>query len=135
MEIHSDILLADKPIGTAKIKKEGLYYNFRCKCRLSGQVICRLVAYCGENRQNLGICVPMDGEFGVQTRIPVKRLGEGTLVVRAEPNHGTVSERFVPIRAEEPFAYIDKLQNAFFAYRNKQPGVVLPEEDQSITEM
>ena len=135
MERNSDILLADKPVGTAKIKKEGLYYSFQCRCRLSGEVICRLVAYCGTKSHNLGICVPMDDQFGVQTKIPVKRLGEGEIVIRVEPNRGDVSERFMPIRAEEPFAYIDKLEKAYFVYRNKQPGVILPEEDQSDKDM
>lgn len=135
MEMICDILMADKPIGTARIKKEGLYYNIHCTCKLSGAVICRLVACCGSKQQDLGICVPMNGQFGVQTKIPVKRLGEGAMVIRVEPNHGDVSKRFVPIRAEEPFAYIDKLQNAYFAFRNKQPGVILPEEDQSVSEM
>jgi len=133
METKYDILLADQVIGTAIVKKEGLYYNFFCKCRLSGEVICKLVAYCGDKRQSLGVCVPMNGEFGLVKRLPVKRLGEGELVIRAEPNRPKSADVFVPIRADEPFAYIDRLEKSYLVYRNNRCGVMVTEEDQSST--
>ena len=44
--------------------------------------MCRLFVRCGSREENLGIVVPMDGGFGLDTRIPVKRLGEGEMEFR-----------------------------------------------------
>lgn len=125
MEECYDILLAEQPIGTAFVKREGLYYSFRCCCRLSGQVIYKLIVTCAEKQESLGICVPRGKDFGLETRLPVKRLGEGKLSFYAVPRHTELKGRFVPIRAEEPFAYIDKLQKAHLEIRGSQIGIVL----------
>lgn len=135
MEEYFDIMLADQTIGTASVKREGLYYTFHCQCHLSGKVIYKLEVICGDKRENLGVCVPMDGAFGLVTRVPVKRLGEGKLSVRAVPRHPEGKGKFVPIRAEEPFAYIDRLQKAYIKRQEGQLGIVIPDEDQLPTVM
>ena len=129
MDDFYDIMLADKPIGTASVKREGLYYSFRCHCRLSGDVIYKLVVSCGDKAESLGVCVPRGNSFGLETRLPVKRLGEGSLAFRAVPKHMELEGRFVPIRADEPFAYIDRLHKAHLEIRGNQTGILFPEED------
>lgn len=129
VEESYEILLANQPIGTAFVKREGLYYSFRCCCRLSGDVIYKLMVSCGDNKESLGVCVPRGNSFGLETRLPVKRLGEGSMAFFATPRHMELKGRFVPIRAEEPFAYIDRLQTACLEIRDSQVGIVLPEDE------
>lgn len=66
-----------KVIGTAEIGQQGLYCHIRCRCRLEGTGMQRLSMAVGKRVIDLGILVPMSGEFGMDTRIAAKRLPEG----------------------------------------------------------
>lgn len=72
-----DILCDGSPVGTAKAEKQGLYYCFSCRCRLPDEGLYRIHVISGEKREDLGICVPVDGMFGMDKKLPAKRLGEG----------------------------------------------------------
>ena len=93
----------------------------------------RLECSAGEKKTNLGILVPMDAGFGLDTRFPVSRVGEGELRFVLLPRHDKMKERtFVPVRPEEPFRYMEQLKDAFLETREGQKGAVLPlqqEED------
>ena len=65
---------------------------------------------------DLGICVPMEEGFGIETRIPVKRVGEKILTIHTE-------ESFHPISKEKPFLYLHQLRNCFYAVRDGKPGI------------
>lgn len=121
-----DVMLADKPIGVAQVNREGLYYRFRCRCRLSGSVMYQLVVQCEDRENSLGICVPMDDMFGVETRLPIKAVGEGELSFYAIPRHADIKGRFIPIRPEEPFMYLEKLEKAQFQMQDGEPGLLIP---------
>lgn len=124
-----DILLGGQSIGEASVQRQGLYYCFDCKCKLSGEVVYRLQVRCGENTENLGIPVPQGQWFRLQTRIPVKRLGEGELHFRAVPKHAQLEGKFIPLSPEEPFKYLQRLQNAFLQVRDGKVGVVIHDQD------
>lgn len=128
MEETYDILLAESVIGTATVKRTGLYYIFHCRCSLSGDVLYKIIVQCGERQESLGICVPQERGFGIETKVPTKRLGEGKFIFRLVPKHAALTGRFVPVRAEEPFAYIDKLHKAHLEIHAKQPGIVFLED-------
>ena len=119
------VMMGNEQAGKVRVQREGLYYRFCCRCRLSGDVVCRLAVRCGEREENLGVLVPMEEGFGVDKRIPVKHLGEGEMEFLLLPKSDRIGGMFIPIRPEEPFAYIARLQDAFFARRNGQAGVVL----------
>lgn len=124
-----EVFFGSQPVGRVQVTKQGLYYRFFCRCRISGDVVCRLFAQCGENRENLGVVVPVEDGFGLDTRIPAKKLGEGEMEFRLIPKTEQVSQgKFVPISPEEPFLYIQRLQNAFLAYQDGKPGAVIPQE-------
>ncbi len=114
-------------MGEAKVEKQGLYYRFSCQCRLSGEVVCRLVAENGDRQENLGIPMPKDGEFALERRIPASHFPPGQWHIRVKPRHpeGT----FVPLGPEEPFAYISRLKNAHLERRNGVLGIVLERRD------
>lgn len=128
MEGLYDIRLGNDRIGQAKVTKQGLYYFFDCRCDLTGRVLYKLVVVCGDQTEDLGICIPRGSQFGLETKLPVKRFGSAEPVFRVMPRHETVSGRFIPLHPEEPFGYLSRLEKAYLAVKNGQVGVVLPNE-------
>lgn len=114
-------------VGKVQVERQGLYYRILCHCQMTGEVMCCLQAQCGDRRENLGVVVPMDGGFGLDTRLPIKRLGEGALSFTLTPRHGQLGT-FVPLAPEEPFAYISRLKDAFLERQGNVLGVVIPEK-------
>jgi len=111
-------------VGSASVSKEGLYYRIRCQCQLSGDVPCRITVS-GERDADLGLCVPLGDHFGVETRIPIKRVGEGNLSFQVTPKHRETTEQFIPISPEEPFQYLARLKDAYLIRRNGQAGIAI----------
>ena len=128
MEGNYQVYFGEQAVGRVQVMREGLYYRFCCRCSLSGAVVCRLVLICGEETHHLGIFVPMGDAFGLDTRLPVKRISETSPVFQVLPGRVVTNGRFVPIKPEEPFAYIARLKDAFLAYQNGQAGVILKEK-------
>lgn len=121
------VYLGKEQMGKVQVQKQGLYYRFLCRCRLSGDVMCRLNVACGDKQESLGVVVPMEDGFGLDTRLPIKRLGEGQMEFLLVPKHEVGREAFVPVYPEEPFAYIERLKDAYLARKNGQVGVILRE--------
>lgn len=123
-----EISMGSKSVGSVTVRRQGLYLHFSCRCQLTGAVMCRLAVKCGGKQENLGVLIPMDGQFGLEKKIPAKRLGQGTpefqILFKQEKPEG----KFVPIYPEEPFAYMTKLKDAFLAVQAGQVGIVLKEE-------
>lgn len=111
--------------GKVLVRRQGLYYHFSCRCRLHCDTIYRLVVSCGNHRENLGILVPDGDGFILQTKLPVKKLGEGDLSFTLVAKQESVAGTFVPIHPEEPFAYIARLKESFLILRNGQPGIYI----------
>ena len=114
-------------VGSATVEKQGLYYRFCCRCKISGEGIRRIVVSCGKIREDLGICVPMGNEFGLDRKVPCKRLGTGIPEFQLLPKYPGVQGKFVPVYPDEPFAYMSRLKEAFLDVRDGQPGIVLKE--------
>lgn len=123
MEGNYGVYFGSEMAGKVQVKREGLYYRFTCRCKLSGDVVCRLHVTCGDKRESLGVVVPMDDGFGLDTRIPVKHLGEGEMEFRLLPKYDVPEEAFVPVYPDEPFSYIERLKNAFLARKEGRVGV------------
>ena len=131
MQQEYSVFSGDEEIGKVFVERLGLYYRIRCRFALTGDVRYRLLAECGENRVDLGLCVPQGSVFGVNTKIPIKRLGEGELHFRLMPKHQKADGKFVPVKPDEPFSYIRQLQNAHLAKQDGHLGIVLPENQNS----
>ncbi len=127
MRIERDVLLGERTVGRVQAQKQGLYYVFSCRCSLSGDTVWRLNVSCGDNQVDLGILVPEDGAFCLTTRRPVKTIGEGKLLFTLKPSHESTGTKFAPIYPEEPFAYIQRLKDAFLEERNGQLGAAWKE--------
>ena len=122
-----EIFQGDKIIGRAAVEKQGLYYRFSCRCDPEGEGMRRLEVRCGGKGEDLGICVPMDGRFGVEKKLPCKRFPEGTPEFRIRSGEEKPKGTFVPIYPEEPFAYMAKLKDAFLTHQADQLGIVIRE--------
>ena len=127
MEGIYPIELSGREIGQAEVTRQGLYYHFTCRCRLTGEVICRLAAVCGDQMENLGVPVPETGYFVLQKNVPVSKLKDGNLRIRVVPRHPQLDGKFIPIRPEEPFAYLSRLKDAYLQRRGGQLGIVIRE--------
>lgn len=121
------ILFGDNVVGKAQVSREGLYYLIRCRCELSGETVFRVQVRCKDQLVDLGILVPEDGGFALKTRIPVKRVGEGSLSFFAAPRHRTPETAFIPLYPEEPFRYLSRLRDAYLTKRSGQIGIIIKE--------
>ena len=126
MEGNYPVYLGEQAVGQVQVSKEGLYYHIRCKCRFSREGLYRMVLT-GEQTVSMGILVPMGDGFGMDTRIPVKRIGEGKTLFQVIESHAISNEPFLPIKEDEPFTYIARLKDAYMTYQNGQTGIVLKE--------
>lgn len=129
-----DLFLGEQAVGKVQVAREGLYYRFLARCTLTGAVVCRGVVICGEVQENLGVFVPVSpGEFGFDTRLPVKRFHDGKPKFLALPRHEDVKGNFIPISPEEPFRYLHRLRDSYMAVCNGQAGIVIREQGSSQT--
>ena len=149
-----DILYDGKVIGTAQMEKCGLYYQFSCRCHLPDEGMYRIHVVYEDAREDLGICVPIDGAFGMDKKIAAKYLGKGDpyfelhpkdwkqqIATETEPEKVSQEEPvtmeepeipetdnriFVMVSEEKPFDYLDKLEGAVTEIRSDCIGVVIP---------
>lgn len=125
MEGNYEVRFGNRSCGKVQVQRQGLYYRFLCRCRISGEVLCRLRVTCGDKQEELGILSPVEGGFGLEKKIPVKRLGNGLPVFQLYVKQEQAEGRFVPITPEEPFAYISRLKDAYLVHRNGQAGILI----------
>ena len=114
-------------VGTATVEKQGLYYRFCCRCKITGEGMRRIVITCGKQREDLGVCVPIDGDFGMDKKIPCNHFGAEKPEFLLLPKYPDAQGKFVPVYPDEPFAYMSRLKDAFLEVREGLPGVLIPE--------
>ena len=119
--------LGKDPVGKVQVIRQGLYYRFICRCRLHGDVVYRLTVRCGEKNENLGILVREGNGFGLDKKVPVSHLGEEEMAFLLLPKSDRANGNFIPICPDEPFAYITRLQDAFFVRQGGQAGIFIKE--------
>lgn len=122
-----NVMIGDRKAGWMRVEKQGLYYRFSCRCDLSGKTVHSVAAVIGGERVHLGICIPMDGRFGLEKKLPCKQFPSGKAEFLLIPRGENQGRRFVPVYPEEPFAYMAKLKEAFLEIREGQVGVSIPE--------
>ena len=128
MEGTYPVLQGGQAIGSVSMARQGLYYHIRCRCRISGEVMFRLILTHQDGQLDLGILTPMDGCFGLNSSISAKKLGKGNVTFSLRPRHPLVEEKCFPVSAEEPFAYLQKLERAYLIRRREGSFIALKEE-------
>ncbi len=119
MEGQYPIYIGSAVCGQVQVRRQGLYWHLFCRLERSGRYI--LLAATQTHRVRLGLCVPMDGAFGVRCAIPAKRLQGPQLRFEAVP----AGERFVPLVPGQPFEALEQLDSARFALRDGRPGLLV----------
>ncbi len=125
MEGTYGVYFGKELVGKVQVTQQGLYYRFICRCRLTGNVICRLRLTCGTQSESLGIVVPVADGFGLDTKLPVKRMGAGNFMFSLIPRHENSGTEFIPIISEEPFAYIQRLKTAYLVKKEGMAGIII----------
>lgn len=122
-----EIRQGERAVGWARVVKQGLYYHFSCRCRLTGEVMHRISVRCGDREEDLGVCVPMDGQFGLEKRVPCKRFPDGKMEFFLSPHHEKMEGKFIAVYPEKPFMYMARLKDAFLRTQAGQAGIVIRE--------
>lgn len=144
MEGNYEILRDGIPVGTACIAAEGLYYRIRCLCQIHPGERIHLQISCGTSCVDLGLCVPMEGGYGMETRIPAKRFAAGIpqfflgeqqnpLPEETEPYVPADNKEYrIPVDPEVPFMHLQELENAVLDCSGSVQEIVLtaPAPDQ-----
>jgi len=117
------VYLGTNSVGKVQVTRLGLYYRIVCRCQIDGDMVYRLYAVTGNIRENIGVVVPDGDGFILEKKIPVKRIGDAEVQYILSTGAGIDRGTFVPIRPEEPFAYIERLKTAFLETENGQIGV------------
>ena len=126
LEGEYSVYLNGQAVGMVQVFRRGLYYRFRCRCRISGNHVCRLVVRNGSDQESLGIPVPEGEDFILEKMIPMKRIGNGKLQFELIAKKEPVNRRFVPLSPEEPFRYITRLKDSYLAERDGKIGLMIP---------
>ena len=111
-----DVTWNGKTVGTVECVREGLYCRILCQCSLPGQEIRRLYA----GNEKIGVLVPRNGQWVLETRIPTKRIRKGSTFTLDEPE-----ENFYPIRPGEEFAHLDKLRKGNLGFVEGRMGIAV----------
>ena len=126
-----EVTLAGETVGQVQLWQEGLYVHICCQCEQIGETMYHLHYSCQDNEGDLGLLVPQGIGWGLEKHLPAKQLGQGSIRFFLRPRHAPMAGRFVPLRPQEPFAYLSQLQQAFLKMQNGEVGVVLPEKKYS----
>ena len=127
-----EVYLGKEAAGKVEVRQQGLYCRILCRCRIPGEQVYRLFAVSGDHRENLGVVVPEEDGFVLDKKIPAKRLGNGPLRFILSTGAGSLKGKFIPICPEEPFAYIDRLKNAFLESENGKIGIRIKEHPEAV---
>lgn len=126
LEGNYAVYFGENQCGKVQVVRQGLYYRFVCRCRITGNVVCRLVAKMELGTENLGIVVPTEDGFGLRTSIPVKRFLSPVTGFVLLPKREALGGTYVPIVPEEPFTYLEKLKEAYLVKKNGTVGAIIP---------
>ena len=122
MEGEFEVRQGKQRVGKVQVIPQGLYVRIICRCHIQGDQVRRLYAQTEDGRESLGVLVPEADGFFLDRRIPAKRLGENVSFL-ISAGGGKLEGIFVPISPQEPFAYIDRLKDAFLETRQGSIGI------------
>ena len=125
------ILCGRQKIGTARTERQGLYYRLECRCHRQQETPPRIQVYGPSGTAKLGICVPMDGDFGLTARIPIKQIGEEPLSFSVTEPKQKPSEKFVPIIPGQAMDCLSRLRYAHLEEKDGQLGLCITDRSQA----
>ncbi len=124
-EIHS-ILYAGKVVGTVRMTRHGLYTLLRARCTLPDNRIYKLLAAAENGSLSLGTLCPVDSCFGLESKIPSSRLGQGSIMFTLACKD--VPQKKVCIEPDVPFPYLSQLEHCRLLPEGGKLYALLPVE-------
>lgn len=121
-----EVFRKGETVGRCSVTREGLYYCFSCSCRMLEGDIHRLWLECGKKTIDLGVLAPMHGGMGLRKKLPVKQIAEAQPKFFADVRQPK-REKFIPIYPDEPFKYLSRIKNSYYAERDGKIGVAIKE--------
>ena len=73
----------------------------------------------------MGVPVPEGKVFRLDTKVPLKKLGQEKFRFYVRGDRLQPDEFFAPIKPEEPFAYLSRLKEAYLVRRDGQCGAMI----------
>ena len=111
------VWLGKEKVGQAIVERNGLYYRFRCRCKLKSEVMCRVTVSCAGVQENLGVLVPSGKEYVLTKNLPIKKFPVGQPEFQLQTKSPQMHRIEIDIYPEEPFRYITKLHKAYLDRR------------------
>ena len=132
MEGFYEVLDGNAVVGKVQMIRQGLYYRVICRCHPSDNLVRRLYAVHDGGRENLGVLVPEGDGIVLDRKIPVKKLHGNVLRFILSTGGNKTEGKLVAVCPEEPFLYIDRLQNAFLETENGKVCIRLAENPETV---
>lgn len=126
-----DVMLNGDIIGSVRVKCEGLYTRFQCHCQLPDGQIYRLQLCCGEQKIDLGVCVPMGTHFGVNKMCKTRQIPDGDKVFHMIRASQSKSAKVVPVLTGHAFDGISMLESARLHFENGRYGILFDNQPKS----
>ena len=127
MDVTYSVTWENRVAGQVRLVRSGLYTELSCRCDLPTGEIYRLWVSAGEKSVNLGVLYPDSEGFCLRRRVPAHQIPTENPVFSIRQK-AEISMRFVPVREDEPFAYLPLLMHSRFAIRDGVPGLLIPDE-------
>ena len=122
------IVQGTEQVGTATVRREGLYAYISCHCPLDDKNLYRIEIAQGEDVIDLGTCLKDKDGYRIDTKIPRKKLAETPhfyLIKKGEER-----DNFYPLIPGSAFAPLHQITKGVLACRDNVIGVLIPRSDQ-----
>ena len=132
MEDFYEVQDGNAVVGKVQLIRQGLYYRVICRCYLLDNLVRRLYVVHDGSRENLGVLVPEGDGIVLDRKIPAKKLQHDALRFILSTGGNKMEGKIIPVSPEEPFLYIDRLQNAFLETENGKVSIRLAETPETV---
>lgn len=118
-------IFEDKVVGEVTVEKEGLYYTFQCCVSLKQGGMYRLILETEKGETDLGILMPCEAGYAVRRKLSVKQVCGSSFHFRITERNSVLAESCIPVSEDQPFPFVDKLQNARLQHFENEIKIVI----------
>ena len=113
-----NIYFLDEIVGTASVKKDGLYFLISCKCAFPKEGIYKIDIFSSRPTLHLGTCIPDGDVFTLQKRISAKSIADEDLRFEINAFWDSRRENFICVSTDKPVPCISMLRTGRFIREN-----------------
>lgn len=127
--MYFDLICGNDICGSVSATREGLYLKLCCRCDLPEKRIYHVIIQSDKNAVDLGVCVPKDDCFGIDTRIPIRSINTDSMRFLLTEKGIHQKKDQISLEESKPFPYLEQLDSAYLcpdkvtiAFQCNQPG-------------